>query len=214
MPAPPPPPPEALGDLKLYRVPEPTTIAARQSKQVRLLAQAGVAFTRLASIDLPAGGATEGQPAQALLRTKNSLANHLGLPLPAGRVAVFGDHSLLLGQADLHDTAVDEDVELKLGAAPDVQVRQTRVSFTARSPEILALAPPFALAVERGALVEEVAITNARSAPTPFELRLSVYGSQHVTTADQAMGTKDGRPIFRLTLPAHGEVRLRYAVEQ
>ena len=33
---------EQLGDLKLYRVPERTTLASRQSKQVRLMDQPGI----------------------------------------------------------------------------------------------------------------------------------------------------------------------------
>lgn len=43
-PAPPPPPapPEQLGDLKLYRVPQRTTVAAMQMKQTRLVEQRGV----------------------------------------------------------------------------------------------------------------------------------------------------------------------------
>ena len=33
---------EELGDLKLYRIPEPVTVAARSQKQVALLHRAGV----------------------------------------------------------------------------------------------------------------------------------------------------------------------------
>ena len=33
---------EELGDLKLYRIPEPVTVAARSQKQVALLRRAGV----------------------------------------------------------------------------------------------------------------------------------------------------------------------------
>jgi hypothetical protein len=43
---------EQLGDLKLYRVPEPTTVASRQSKQVRLLDRTSIPFTRLYKAEL------------------------------------------------------------------------------------------------------------------------------------------------------------------
>jgi hypothetical protein len=214
-PAPPPPPPEQLGDLKLYRVSQSTTVAARQSKQIRLLEQSSVPFTRLCIADLPASGTTPYQPVGVLLRTKNTLANNLGLPLPSGGVAVFDrgeGRELLVGQAAMRDTAIDEDVELKMGASPDVQVRQTRLSYTAKAPELLELTPELALAFRRGQTVEEVEVTNARAAPTPFELRLATNGQSRVTTADQPMGMKDGRPIFRLTLPANGAVKVRYVV--
>jgi len=212
----PPPPPEQLGDLKLYRVSQATTVAPRQSKQVRLIDQADVPFTRLASADLPAAGAQDWAPAPILLRTHNTLEGKLGLPLPSGRVAVF-DTDLgcdqLLGEANLRDTAVDEDVELGLGASPDIQVRQRRLTYTAKSPEIAQLTPELALALLKGKIVEEVDITSARGAPTAFELRLRTYGNRHVASASQPMATKDGRPIFRLTVPANGAVTVRYVVE-
>jgi hypothetical protein len=43
---------EQLGDLKLYRVPEPTTVASRQSKQVRLLDRTSIPFTHLYKAEL------------------------------------------------------------------------------------------------------------------------------------------------------------------
>ncbi len=213
----PPPPPEQLGDLKLYRIPEATTVAARESKQVRLLDQSDVAFTRIATADLPPIGQSGFRPATVLLRTQNSLKNHLGLPLPSGEVAVFehasADRELLIGQAGLRDTAVDEAVELTLGASPDVQVRQTRLTLSARAPEIVPLSPELALALRRGAVVEEVEITNARAAPTAFELRLQRLDGRRIAKADPPIAMKDGRPIFRLTLPANGALKVRYTVE-
>jgi hypothetical protein len=208
------PPPEQLGDLKLYRLPEPTTVAANQAKQVRLLKQPSVPFTRLCAADLSALGEQKAAPANILLRAKNDKAGGLGLPLPAGRVAVFGAGSgLLLGEADLRDTAEGEDVELRLGTSPDVQVTQRRLAYDAGALETATLAPRILLALRHGRTVEEVEIDSARAAPTPFELRLRTASAARVEDADQPMGTKDGRPIFRLTVPAGGRVVVRYVVE-
>jgi len=44
---------EQLGDLKLYRIPEPTTIASLQVKQVRLLDRAAVPVATLAADAMP-----------------------------------------------------------------------------------------------------------------------------------------------------------------
>ncbi len=207
---------DQLGDLKLYRLPEPTTVAARESKQVRMLDQPGVTFTRLCIADLAAVGDWDRSPAGILLRTKNNLKNKLGLPLPSGEVAVFDPATgpdLLVGQAGLRDTAVDEDVELEMGLMPDVQVRQTKLSYKAKTPDTLPLTRRLALARLRGDTVEEVEITSARAEPTPFELRLQTHGQLKVTAADQPMAMKDGRPIFRLTIPANGTVKVRYTVK-
>src|SRR3984957_18918869 len=80
---------EQLGDLKLYRVPDRTTVASRQSKQVRLLDRSSIPITRVYGADLEADENVVSAPAHLLLRTMNDAAHHLGLPLPSGHIAVF-----------------------------------------------------------------------------------------------------------------------------
>jgi len=200
---PPPPPPEQLGDLKLYRLAERTTVAARESKQVRLLDQADVSVTRLAVADLAAFGDQPPRPATRILRTRNDLADKLGLPLPAGVVAVFsgaGDHEGLVGEAPVRDLAVGEDVDLKLGETADIQVRQTS----------LTVGPTTA----HHRTTETVEITNAGDAAEPFELRLSTHRLTQVVESDPPMALKDGRPIFRLIVPPHGALTVHYTVAE
>src|SRR6202043_1594381 len=105
---------EQLGDLKLYRVPGLTTLASRQSKQVRLLDRSGIPITRVYGAQVPGDRTATSGPAHRLLRTKNTTANHLGLPLPSGAVAVFAPHQgerLLEHESGMRDIAVDEEVE-------------------------------------------------------------------------------------------------------
>src|SRR5580692_11346169 len=133
---------EQLGDLKLYRVPERTTLASRQSKQVRLLDRSSIPFTRVYGADLVTDGTVASAPASLLLRTKNDAAHHLGLPLPSGRIAVFaarGGEQILLHESGMRDLAIDEEVEINLGDSPDVQVAAgaSRVDISnARAAEI------------------------------------------------------------------------------
>lgn len=213
-PPPPPPPPEQLGDLKLYRVPQTTTIASRQSKQTRLLDQHAVPFKRIYLADLSATG-RQTTPATLLLRAQNTQAGQLGVPLPAGHVAVFqlgGAREMLGGETDLRDTAESEEVELKLGPAPDVQVRQTRTAYTANAPELTRLTPGLLAAYHSGTTIESVEITNAAPTVAHVELRLQTYGTQTVTRANSPFARKDGRPIFRLDLPANAAVTIDYTV--
>lgn len=205
-PPPPPPPPEQLGDLKLYRVPEPTTIAAHESKQVRLLEAADVPATRLAAFDLPAAGQMRNVAASRIIRMKNDRDQNLGQPLPAGAVALFmpsGDLTLLAGETTLKDTAVHEDVELKFSPIPDLQARQTRVSVSA----VAGLGPA------RRRWAESVEISNAGAMDESVELRLFTSAAARVLEADQPMALKDGRPIFRLSVPAGGALVVHYTVE-
>jgi hypothetical protein len=182
---------EQLGDLKLYRVPEATTVASRQSKQVRLLDRSAIPVEKIYGAELSTSNPPGPQPASWLLRTKNSEANHLGLPLPSGRVAVFLQHGgdrLLAHESDVRDLAIDEDVEIGMGSAPDVQVTATKDLDSYR-----------------------VDIANARRQAVDFELKLHFYDDRvHVQNADRLMGTKNGRPIFRLSVPANSTVTLHY----
>ncbi|HVI97936.1 MAG TPA: hypothetical protein VM657_02610 [Sphingomonas sp.] len=210
---------EQLGDLKLYRVPEPTTVASRQSKQVRLLDRSGIPVERIYTIDIGANDTRDYQPADVVLRTKNDAAHHLGLALPSGQVAVFdraGSRSLLVGEAGIDDTTIDEEVEIALGPAPDVQVRQTieERQVDQEHAETLALVPGVVIArtvpVSRVARID---LSNTGARPASIEVRLALDPSQRVVRADHLVGRKNGRPVFRVALPANGSATIRYQTQ-
>jgi hypothetical protein len=124
---------EQLGDLKLYRVPDRTTVASRQSKQVRLLDRLSIPITRVYGADLAADENATSAPAHLLLRTINDAANHLGLALPSGRVAVFAardGETLLQHLSNLRDLAVGEEVEIDMGVSSDVEVTAAKEKIT------------------------------------------------------------------------------------
>jgi hypothetical protein len=53
-------------------------------------------------------------------------------------------------------------------------------------------------------------VSNARATEIHFELRLRLPEGGRVVRADHPVDTKNGRPIFRLTIPANGTVTLPY----
>jgi len=137
-PPPPPPPPPAppaparpeesdLGDYKLYTLPEPVTVAARQTKQVQFLAQPEVAYTRLhrswvAAYDGQVNGG--GRP-QIVFESLNTEAEGLGRALPGGRVLVMADiagRRMAAGSATFRDNPIGLPLTLAFGQALDVEV--------------------------------------------------------------------------------------------
>jgi hypothetical protein len=209
---------EQLGDLKLYRVPDRTTVASRQSKQVRLLDRTNIPFSRVYEADLAADDGAATRPARLLLRTRNDTAHHLGLPLPSGRIAVSalrGGVPLLLNESDLRDTAVDEDLEIALGDSPDVQVSPAaeRTALDAASTQALPWVPGVEPSRARLDTVRRIQIGNARAADIAFELRLRLPEGGRVVRADHPLAQKNGRPIFRLTIPANDSVTVRYQTQ-
>jgi hypothetical protein len=210
---------EQLGDLKLYRVPQRTTVASRQSKQVRLLDRKSIPVHRVYTTDLYVDGNARGEdslwPVSAVLRTRNDVSNHLGLPLPSGQVAVFisrGDTRVLLNEAGMRDLALNEEVEFDMGRSSDVQVRSIGTK-TAIDPALATTIPlvPQVLSVREAQLnlAQRIEVANARDSKIDFELRLELQEGR-VVRADHPLGTRNGRPVFRLAIPAHSTVTIRF----
>ena len=121
---------EALGDLKLYRVPMRVTVAAQAQKQVAMLVQPGAAFERVHVFDVTSRDAGV-HAAPFELRARNVSNQGLGVPLPAGVVALFArgaERNLFAGEVAIDDLAVGEDVALPFGDSPDVNWTLTRVT--------------------------------------------------------------------------------------
>ncbi len=182
---------EALGDLKLYRIPDRVTVASKAQKQVALLSQQAVqvAVVYVSEIAGDAGGAPI-----LTLRARNRTAAGLGLPLPAGRAAIFeqaGGRPILIGESSTDDKAVGEDVEFKTGATPGVG----------------AVLRPTKRADKAVGYVLEV--TNANRWPIAYEAKIDPrYGAIVATGA--RLGKRDGKAIWALTVPANGSATLRY----
>jgi hypothetical protein len=205
---------EQLGDLKLYRVPERTTLASRQSKQVRLMDRFGVPVSTVYGADLEADQALTA-PAHRLLRTINTAANHLGLPLPSGTIEVFAYHDgqrLLQHETGLRDIAVNEAVEIDLGSSADVQVSQVKekVDIDSAHAQWLPLVPGVILRTVKAGETQRIEVSNARAAAVQMELRLRLPEGGRVVRADRPLGAKNGRPVFHLTVPARQTATLRY----
>jgi hypothetical protein len=205
--APPPPPSPApmmamqaqqedLGDLKLYRIPEPVTVAARSQKQVALLQQPRVQVrTVYRQRFYPAGTPLQSAQANRVFVTRNRREDGLGLPLPAGRLMLFdeaGGRLMLVGQAVIRDYALNEDVEFEFGAVPGIVSVQTP------------------LVRGTGQADYEVVVTNDRPHPIAYELEIAVQPSQ--VRSETRLGRRNGMALWTVNIPANGSVTLRYRV--
>jgi hypothetical protein len=209
---------EQLGDLKLYRVPDRTTLASRQSKQVRLMDRADIPVNTVYGADFSTNGPEFAGPAHRLLRTRNTVANHLGLPLPSGEVAVFSPYNgdrLLQHESAMRDIAVDEEVEIDLGESPAVQVSVTheKASIDTAHAKLLPLVPGVSLRSVKVNDVQRVEVSNPRAAGIDFELRLRLPDGARIVRADHSVGAKNGRPIFRFKVPANQTIAVRFQTQ-
>lgn len=186
---------EELGDLKLYRVPDRTTVAALSQKQVALLDKPSVRVDVLYR-NKPFNGYLAG-PTRLVLRAQNKASEGLGLPLPAGPVAVFESHRgarVLIGEGATADKAVNEEVEIELDPA-------TQVSATLEK------------AAEGKHWIDyELGVSNANPFAIRYEAAIRVSENRQLSNASQRLVRKDGRQLWRVELPANGRRTLRYRI--
>ena len=200
-PPPPPPPPaperdgfqaaeERLGDVRLYRVPITVTVAAKSQKQIALLNQPSVKVDSILRLRA-SGGGQWAMPMERVLVTRNRASEGLGLALPAGKVALFGQregHRILLGEGSIDDYTVGEKVEFKVGSVPTMLAQQ------------LANLDPD----QRG---YELTISNSSPRPQPIEVELPLEAKAR---EGGRLVKRDGWMLWRTTVPANGTAKLSY----
>ncbi|RHW16269.1 hypothetical protein D1610_16635 [Sphingomonas gilva] len=188
---------EELGDLKLYRVPFATTVAANAQKQVAMIDKAGVPVSILYGTTVRGDGASG---TMTMLTARNRQADGLGVPLPAGPVAAFepgGRGLLLVGEGRLDDKAIGEDVEIELAEATQVTVEAERTDRD-----------------EDGAWdAYAVTVRNANPWPIAHRLRIAKDDAEGIRRASARLAQEDGFTVWRTTIPANGERTLRYRIE-
>jgi hypothetical protein len=187
---------EDLGDLKLYRVPEPVTVASNSQKQVALLDQGSVKVNMVYRHYLQAAVPGEPQPAVRVLTTRNVRSDGLGLPLPAGRVVLFGttrERPILLGEGFVDDKAVGEEVEIEVGRATSIS---TSAAILKGEPQ--------------GDRDLEFTVSNDHDVPVQYEAVIEEGGVK--VSSSSKLTRRDGKPVWAVTIPANGTATLRYRV--
>jgi len=181
---------EDLGDLKLYRIPEPVTVNAKGQKQVAMLVKPGAAFEHYYAANVDEFS-DQSQPMALMLRSENRLEKGLGLPMPKGQVMIFEDSKyglLLTGQSSLLDRAIGDDIEIRVGASSDVRISVMAVSEKSKRRRW------------------KVDITNARNSPVNVEVEIPYQLIENPKSVIKI----DGIPTWKTTLPANGDATLFY----
>ncbi|MES2445340.1 MAG: hypothetical protein V4574_21140 [Pseudomonadota bacterium] len=187
---------EELGDLKLYRVPERTTVAAMSQKQVALLDREAVPVEVIYRVQIFRDTA---QPTMLVLRAQNRKETGLGMPLPAGKVAVFeplGPTSALIGEGTIADKAVGEEVEVEVVEATQVVAKLKEARSGKRWSDQL------------------LTVTNANPFAVRFEAELVADDEHRLVRPSAKLGRRRGRDAWIVEVPANGTVTLRYRSKQ
>ncbi|HEX2764396.1 MAG TPA: hypothetical protein VHM92_11235 [Allosphingosinicella sp.] len=182
-----------LGDLKLYHIPEPVTVAANSQKQIALLRRANVPVRHVyrATFDVMDGFEEEQELPHHFLLATNKAGEGLGLPLPSGGVSLFaraGGRTILLGEGVFPQKAVGEELEIDLGSAS-------------------MLASRFRFICQAGGRADyELILSNSSPAPVAFEAQLAFNDIKAKARIPDGF-----MPYWKTSIPANGTRILRFS---
>jgi hypothetical protein len=170
-------------------VPISVTVAAKSQKQIALLRQPAVKVSTVLRLRVTPGALD--QPLDRVLVTRNSASEGLGLPLPAGKVALFGRRGgrrILIGEGRIDDHAIGEKVEIPVATTTGVRARQT----------------PYRASDGGG---YQLIVTNDLAHPQSVEIELPLTATAR---SGGPLAKRDGWQVWRVTVPANGTAELRY----
>lgn len=194
---------EALGDLKLYRVPERVTVSAKSLKQVAFMDQDAVEGRLLYKTACsPWDYSGEALPAGMLLATVNDKRHGLGMALPMGGITVFEPSSFgeqLVAEERLRDYAEGQDVEIALGESSQVFAQCEQIGDIDPNEQPTRWTPM------------RTVLTNANRTPARVRLVLGASGDWQLRGI-QGTRVKDGEVIVEVTVPANGRREVNWEV--
>ena len=131
---------ESVGDYHLYTVPGHTSLRDQEIKQVSLFTSSGVPVQKRYRLEsgnmgrfFGRGGERGTEKIAVMHEVKNTEDDHLGVPLPAGIVRIYGTSSSgarqLLGESQIDHTPRDETLHLQTGYAFDLVADRKRMEF-------------------------------------------------------------------------------------
>jgi hypothetical protein len=202
---------EAFGEYHLYTLQRPATIRQNQTKQVSLLSAADVGVEK--TYELKGNTAyyiqifppMKDQKVEVRLKFKNSEANNLGMPLPAGTVRVYEkDQSGTLqfsGEDRIEHTPKDEEVEVKLGNAFDVVAERTQTDHRVIGQNVFQSA-------------FEVVIRNHKDEAITVKVSEPMTGDWQILESSIPFEKEDAfTAVFSVPVPADGEAKVTYRVQ-
>ena len=192
---------EQLGDLKLYRVPMPVTVAAKGMKQVAFLNKDEVEARYVYRAECNPydqfdliEDESDMETTQMLLVTRNDKDRGLGVALPQGGLVLFEPGPFgpqLVAELDLRDYAVGQDVELEMGES--AQVFSECANIGRGDPE------------DNGRRWTKMRaqLSNANSHPVTVRMVFGWAGDWEVRWPRRETRVKDGEMILELLVPAN-----------
>ncbi len=211
-------------DFHLYDLNRTVALRNGETKQVQFIDAFGVTMRRSylydgCSVDLQRnygggineqrGYGLEGNKTKVFMveQIKNSESNHLGIPLPAGRIRLYRRDSdgqmEFVGESVMNHTPTEETIKILTGSAFDVKGSRRQTDFHVDSSDRL-LDEAFA-----------ITLTNQKQQPVHVTVVEHLYRAANWEIREKSadFNKRDSNTIeFPLEVPAKGEATLTYSV--
>jgi hypothetical protein len=202
---------QAFAEYHLYTLKGKTDVNQNETKQLSLFNANNVPTKKLFMFEPEApivyGYWREGdnQKVKVKLEIENSEANHLGMPLPKGKVRVYKrdqDGALqFIGEDMIDHTPRDEKVRLYIGDAFDLVGERKQTNYQRVSDHVQRMSYEISLRNHKDSAVTITAVEHS-------------YGQWKILESSHPYTKKDARTFeFSVKVPARGEVKITYDIE-
>jgi hypothetical protein len=194
---------KAFDEFHLYDLHRTVALKNGETKQVKFLEASGVTVERRYELD----GAGETVPTHVSVteKIKNSETNHLGMPIPAGRLRVYRRDTdgqvQFVGESMIEHTPAEREIGIVTGKAFDLTgtKRQTEAHTASHSSDES----------------YEIKLSNQKAQPATIHVieHLSRSENWKITARSTDFQKKDAETVdFAVIVPAKGEAVLTYSV--
>jgi hypothetical protein len=220
---------ERIGDFYLYPLPERTTIANNQTKQVSFLDARGAAAAKAYEYRVGWLASTgEAASVSTVLKFSNSRGGGLGDQLPAGTIRVYVKDARgtpqFIGENAIEHTPMGSDIAVPTGLAFDVKAKAEVVKREEISSDEWERTARFRITSNRGTEIVEVerepkyyrttmayTLTNARPSPVTVDVTQDGLDSGFHDTRVVSESVKGEQKslderVYHVTVPANGRV--------
>lgn len=203
---------QSFAEYHLYTLQNKTDVNQNETKQLSLFNAADVPSKKLFIYE-PEGSEfgygiyreTDNQKVKVKLEIQNTEANHLGMPMPKGKVRVYKkdqDGSLqFVGEDMIDHTPRDEKVRLYLGDAFDLVGERKQTNYQQVSDR-----------VNRASY--EISLRNHKDEPVTITAVEHSWGQWKILKSNQPYVKKDSKTFeFSVKVPKRGEVKILFDIE-
>jgi hypothetical protein len=215
---------QAFDDFHLYDLNRNVNMRSGETKQVQFMRAADVTMKRVYEYDgsnLPAriygddyhetdsswALGNQNKKVNVRIEVKNAEANHMGMPLPAGRIRVYRRDDKggmeFVGETMIDHTPAEETLKLAIGSAFDVTGERKQTDFHVDT---------------KGRSMDEsfeVKVKNQKASPATVNVVEHLSRSmnwQMMKKSDEYTKRDSNTVEFPVVVPAHGEKTVTYSV--